>query len=120
MQVSDQTFEPATRQRDSVERADEQRMERSRRRERCASRSVCLCELSVTCGGRLLTRRLGGKRVFRTETYDSWGTHLPTSKLGAAMGESSVIILKMPSNFLSGLGAVTEPEMRARALGSCQ
>ena len=51
MQARDQTLEPATRQRDSVERAEERRMERSRRRERWASRSVCLCELSVTCGG---------------------------------------------------------------------
>ena len=119
MQVRDQTFEPATRQRDSVERADERRMERSRRRERCASRSVCLCELSVTCRGRRLSRKMRRRRVIWTEICDCRGTHLPTSKLGAAMGESSVIMVKMPSNFLSGLGAVTEAEIRARALRSC-
>lgn len=32
------------------------------------------------------------------------------------MGESSVVIVKMPSNLRSGKGAVTEAEMRARTL----
>ena len=51
-QTNDQTFEPATRQSDSVERAEDRRIERSRRRERCASASVCLCEPSVKFGGK--------------------------------------------------------------------
>ncbi len=36
------------------------------------------------------------------------------------MGESSVITVKMPSNFRSGKGAVTEAEMRARTLCNSQ
>ena len=70
--------------------------------------------------GGFLGRNLRRMQGVCARVYDCWGTYLPTSKLGAAMGESSVVILKMPSNFLSGLGAVTEAEMRARALKSCQ
>ena len=42
--------------------------------------------------------------------------HLPISKLGAAIGESSVVMVKIPSNLRSGLGAAMEAEIRARAL----
>lgn len=110
MQAKDQTLEPATRQRDSVERAEERRMERSRRRESCVSRSVCLCEPSVKCEGFYLWRGQNKKR------QGLWCTYRPTSKLGAAMGDSSVVMVKIPSNFRSGLGAAMEAETRARAL----
>ena len=40
----------------------------------------------------------------------------PDSKAGDARGESSVVMVKMPSNFRSGRGAVMEAEMRVRTL----
>ena len=40
----------------------------------------------------------------------------PDSKAGDARGESSVAMVKMPSNFRSGRGVVMEAEMRVRAL----
>ena len=43
-------------------------------------------------------------------------TDLPTSKAGEAMGESSVVMVKMPSNLRSGKGSATSAEMRARTL----
>ena len=43
-------------------------------------------------------------------------TDLPTSKAGEAIGESSVVMVKMPSNFRSGRGSATSAEMRARTL----
>lgn len=43
--------------------------------------------------------------------------YLPNSKAGEAMGESSVVIVKMPSNFRSGKGWVTSADIRARTLG---
>ncbi len=43
-------------------------------------------------------------------------TYRPTSKAGDAMGLSSVVMVKIPSNLRSGKGAVTEAEMRARTL----
>ena len=42
--------------------------------------------------------------------------YLPISKAGEAMGESSVVMVKMPSNFRSGKGGVTVAEMWARTL----
>jgi hypothetical protein len=43
-------------------------------------------------------------------------THRPTSKAGEAIGENSVLIVKIPSNFRSGYGAVTSAEIRAITL----
>ena len=43
-------------------------------------------------------------------------SYRPTSKAGEAMGESSVEMVKMPSNFRSGRGVVMEAEMRVRTL----
>lgn len=43
-------------------------------------------------------------------------TDRPTSKAGDAMGENSVVMLKMPSNLRSGKGAATEQEMRVATL----
>ena len=40
----------------------------------------------------------------------------PDSKAGDAREESSVVMVKMPSNFRSGRGAVMEAEMRVRTL----
>lgn len=40
----------------------------------------------------------------------------PTSKAGDAMGENSEVIMNMPSNFLSGYGAVTSHETRTTTL----
>lgn len=40
----------------------------------------------------------------------------PDSKAGDARGESSVVMVKMPSNFRSGRGAVMEAEIRVRTL----
>lgn len=42
--------------------------------------------------------------------------YLPTSMAGEARGESSMEMLNMPSNCLSGYGAVTFAETRARTL----
>ena len=42
--------------------------------------------------------------------------YLPTSKAGLAMGLSSVVMVKMPSNFLSGYGAVNSHEILAMTL----
>jgi len=42
--------------------------------------------------------------------------YLPISKAGEAMGESSVVMVKMPSNLRSGKGWVTSAEIRARTL----
>ena len=38
-------------------------------------------------------------------------TNLPTSKAGEATGESSAVMVKMPSNFRSGNGCVTSAEI---------
>ena len=46
------------------------------------------------------------------------GAYRPTSKAGEAMGESSVVTVKMPSNLRSGIGCVMVAEMRAMTLGS--
>lgn len=46
------------------------------------------------------------------------GAYRPISKAGDASGESSVVMVKTPSNFRSGYGAVMEAEMRVRTL--CQ
>lgn len=43
-------------------------------------------------------------------------TYLPLSKEGEAMGESSVVMVKMPSKRRSGKGWVTSAEMLARTL----
>lgn len=58
----------------------------------------------------------GEAPIERNKQQQISDTHRPTSKLGDAMGDSSVVIVKMPSNFRSGLGAAMEAEMRARAL----
>lgn len=42
--------------------------------------------------------------------------YLPTSMAGEARGESSMEMLNMPSNCLSGYGTVTCAEARARTL----
>ena len=42
--------------------------------------------------------------------------HLPDSNAGEAMGEISVVILKIPSNFLSPNGCVTSAEIYAITL----
>lgn len=47
--------------------------------------------------------------------HEEWA-YRPTSKEGEAMGERSVVMVKMPSNLRSGKGAVTEAEMRAMTL----
>ena len=44
------------------------------------------------------------------------GPYRPDSKAGEARGESSVVMVKMPSNFRSGRGATMEAEMRVRTL----
>lgn len=44
------------------------------------------------------------------------GPYRPDSKAGDARGESSVVMVKMPSNLRSGRGAATEAEMRVRTL----
>ena len=43
-------------------------------------------------------------------------SHLPTSKAGDAMGDSSVVMVKMPSNLRSGRGRATSADMRVRTL----
>ena len=43
-------------------------------------------------------------------------TYLPTSMAGETIGESSVVMVKIPSNFRSGKGWVTSAEIRARTL----
>ena len=114
MQAKDQTFEPATRQRDSVERAEERRMERSRSWERWASRSVCLCEPSAECEGKCY--EIDSENVHLDKKMIEQETHLPISKPGAAIGDNSVVMVKTPSNFLSGFGATIEAETHASAL----
>ena len=49
--------------------------------------------------------KIGGRHSYR-----------PVSKAGEAMGESSVVMVKMPSNFRSGYGAVMEAETRVKTL----
>ncbi len=44
------------------------------------------------------------------------GPYRPDSKAGDARGESSVVMVKIPSNFRSGRGAAMEAEMRVRTL----
>lgn len=44
------------------------------------------------------------------------GFYRPTSKAGEAMGESSVVTVKMPSNLRSGNGCVMVAEIRAMTL----
>ena len=48
--------------------------------------------------------------------YGGEGPYRPDSKAGDAIGESSVVMVNMPSNFRSGRGAVMEAEMRVRTL----
>ena len=48
---------------------------------------------------------MGGEEAYR-----------PTSNAGEAKGESSVVMVKTPSNLRSGLGAVTVAEMRVKTL----
>jgi hypothetical protein len=57
-------------------------------------------------------------RVFskRRESRISVSVGRPTSKAGDAMGESSVVIVKMPSNGRSGKGLVTSAEILTRIL----
>ena len=43
-------------------------------------------------------------------------SYRPTSKAGEASGERSVVIVKMPSNFLSGYGDAMLAEMRHKTL----
>jgi hypothetical protein len=47
-------------------------------------------------------------------------TYRPDSKAGDAMGESSVVIVKTPSNLRSWNGWVISAEMRATALKKIQ
>ena len=66
--------------------------------------------------------REGGKEERERErSYPKHGRGLrdpyrPDSKAGDARGESSVAMVKMPSNFRSGRGVVMEAEMRVRTL----
>ena len=53
------------------------------------------------------------------DLIEEWEAYRPTSKAGEARGESSVVMVKTPSNFLSGYGAVTVAEMRVRTLEDC-
>ena len=61
-----------------------------------------------------------GRKKGRGLTPDMHGgegfPYRPDSKAGDARGESSVVMVKMPSNFRSGRGAVMEAEMRVRTL----
>ena len=45
-------------------------------------------------------------------------TNLPTSNAGDAIGDSSVVIVNIPSNFRSGNGWTTSAEIRAKTLFS--
>ena len=45
-----------------------------------------------------------------------YNTYRPTSKAGDAIGEISVEILKVPSNFRSGNGVVTSAEIQTDTL----
>ena len=56
-----------------------------------------------------------GKRPY--PRHGGEGPYRPDSKAGDARGESSVVMVKMPSNFRSGRGAVMKAEMEVRTLG---
>ena len=104
-----------------MERAEERRREVSRVRERCVSRSDWLGD-SFSEPGRFCERWVSGEgireRVGRRLTPDAGGEgpYRPDSKVGDARAESSVVMVKMPSNLRSGRGAVMEAEMRVRTL----
>lgn len=123
----DHTFCPASRQRDSVDRAWERRRVVSRMRVRCVSRSDWLGGgVGVRLGfvtvlemvGALGSWELGGWAYpeLALEWKGGCFPYRPDSKEGDARGESSVVMVKMPSNFRSGRGAVMEAEMRVRTL----
>lgn len=61
-----------------------------------------------------LSRREGVERSY--PGHGGEGPYRPDSKAGEARGESSVVMVKMPSNFRSGRGAAMEAEMRVRTL----
>ena len=63
-----------------------------------------------------MKKREGLTPVLTAETNKWKDPYRPTSKAGEARGERSVVIVKMPSNFRSGYGAVTEAETRVRTL----
>ena len=56
--------------------------------------------------------KMGGGKM----SLEKLATNLPTSKAGEPMGESSVAMVKMPSNLRSGKGWVTSAEIRERTL----
>ncbi len=129
---------PAIRQRDSVGRAEVRRKRWSRWWVRVVSRSVGLGGGDISggiwaryrgAGTAFATMNLGfgiggwsvkGMRGFLTQFLRCFGgngeAYRPASNAGEARGESSVVIVKMPSNFLSGLGVVIVAEVRARTL----
>lgn len=57
-----------------------------------------------------------GIEPLKRRTIEDLLANLPISNAGDDMGESSVVIVKMPSNFRSTNGWVTSAEMRARTL----
>lgn len=61
-------------------------------------------------------RREGEKGKRPYPRHGREGPYRPDSKAGDARGESSVVMVKMPSNFRSGRGAVMEAEMHVRTL----
>lgn len=103
-----QTRRPASRQRDSVGSAEERRRVVSRRCVRKVSSGCCLPVRGVSIWLRTFQgQELLGKKVL---------SYLPASKAGEASGESSMVMVKMPSNFRSGKGAVMLAATRARTL----
>ncbi len=85
--------------------------------------------LSVECGG--AANRFfqnAGKKCFgcgrsTMQDLENWtkgfrhrDMYRPTSKAGEAKGESSVDMVKIPSNLRSGKGVVTSAEMRTTTL----
>jgi len=94
-------LDPAIRQRDSVSSAEERRTVFSRTRERSAS---------VVVGLHMQALEKWSKGLRYRDLYR------PTSKAGEAKGESSVDMVKIPSNLRSGKGVVTSAEMRTTTL----
>ena len=62
------------------------------------------------------------ERAYPRDYWRGGFPYRPDSKAGDAREDSSVVMVKMPSNFRSGRGAVMEAEMRVRTLwkkGQC-
>ena len=127
-----QTCFPATRQRDSVERALERRRRVSRWRVRWDSRSDCLGwrvsdvhvggGKGVWCGKCVGDRRRSNRRrrrltpAAKTAGKSRWVAYRPLSNAGEARGESSAVMVKMPSNLRSGYGIARVAEVLTRTL----